>query len=257
MISSLFVGEARYAGSQLAPAGARSSFLTTNAEDPRRGGWDLGQLLGCRAAVVVDKASPAPTHHALPRSVQPYSTHLPGFASIGRYDIRHLSEGRFTEDTIAQMHKGVIQAKTDARWRGMMEEIRQSGRRQGAIGWKDYPGEVRWLDHWYRRQHPIDYVRDPAQVELVNAPAITYMKGLGDCDDSSVLWAASMGVIGAPHRFRTYRADPRRPDEWSHVVAQVHVPNVGWVNNDLTIRGAPPGFEPSGFQHKDWPEPRW
>ena len=54
-----------------------------------------------------------------------------------------------------------------------------------------------------------------------------------------------------------YKADPRRPNDWSHVVSQVWVPGTGWVNNDLTIRQAFPGFEPEGFPFKDWHEPKW
>lgn len=78
-----------------------------------------------------------------------------------------------------------------------------------------------------------------------------------NCDDLSTCWAASLGALGAPHRFRTYKADPTRPGEDTHVVSQIWVPNQGWVNNDLTIRGGVPGFEPTGFAFKDWPEPRW
>ncbi|MGH8896761.1 MAG: transglutaminase domain-containing protein [Egibacteraceae bacterium] len=178
-------------------------------------------------------------------------------AALPRFNIQHISDGTFTEKTVENMHKAVLAAKTDAKWRGMVEDIRRAGRDAGAIGWKDWLGEVRWFDHWLRKVHPIDYVRDPAQVELVMHPFLTYHKKMGDCDDSSVLWTGMLGTIGAPHRFRTYKADPRRPDEYSHVVGQVFVPNAGWVNNDLTLKDAKPGFEPTGFPSRDWPEPRW
>jgi hypothetical protein len=173
------------------------------------------------------------------------------------FDIAHFDKGSFTDKTIAAMHRGVLQAKTNAAFRAEMERIRQMGREQGAIGWKDYMGEVVWFDHYYRNIHPLDYVRDPHQVELVMNPILTYKKRLGDCDDLSTLWAASLGALGAPHVFTTYKADPRRPNEYSHVASKVHVPNVGWVNNDLTIKGAAPGFEPMGFAQKQWPEPQW
>jgi hypothetical protein len=271
MVSSLPVGQTSYGGPQRAPAGGRSSFLTTEPGAPPMADSDLRRLLAAQRASQAEAVSHARALvPAAPAPVpQPWSTHRGAFGrqgigafvssvgTVGEYDIRHVSEGRFTEDTIANMHKAVLQAKTDAKWRQMMEDIRQLGRRLGAIGWKDYAGEARWFDNWYRRQHPIDYVRDPHQVELVNAPILTYMKGLGDCDDSSTLWAASMGSLGAAHKFRTYRADPRRPDEWSHVVSQVWIPGHGWVNNDLTIKSAVPGFEPSGFPYKDWLEPKW
>jgi hypothetical protein len=173
------------------------------------------------------------------------------------FDIRHLGAGRFTEETINKMHKAVLQAKTDANFRAEMERIRKMGRDAGAIGWKDYLGEAKWFDHYYRNLYPMDYVRDPHQVELVMHPGITLRKKLGDCDDLSTLWAASLGALGAAHVFTTYQADPRRPKEASHVASKIYVPGKGWVNNDLTIKGASLGFEPKGFPRKHWHEPKW
>jgi hypothetical protein len=274
MVSSLPVGARRYRGPQQAPFGSSGSFLSPAPPGPTVGASDLATLLNMYPGSVMG-ATMAPSAHALPCApllrpqVQPWSAHEAAFAgvggpqlsnappAVGMFDIRHIGAGRFTEETIKNMHKAVIAAKTDAEWRELMEQIRQEGRRQGAIGWKDYLGEIRWFDHWYRNVHPIDYVRDPHQVELVMHPKHTYRKSLGDCDDSATLWAASLGALGAPHRFRTYKADPGRPKDWSHVVSQVWVPAQGWVNNDLTIRGAVPGFEPGGFSVKDWTEPRW
>lgn len=223
-----------------------------------------GQMAPCgQGPVVISEGSPAILMGGLGRmgrmgcpSPRPMGR-LAGGLSAPPFKISHLADGTFTEDTIANMHKAVLAAKTDSKWRQMMEDIRQAGRRAGQIGWKDYLGELRWMDHWYRVVHPIDYVRDPHQVELVMHPMLTYQKGLGDCDDSSTLMAASMGALGAAHKFRTYKADPRRRDEWSHVVAQIWVPGHGWVNDDLTLEGAPVGFEPTGFEYKDWLEPLW
>jgi hypothetical protein len=240
-----------------------SSFLSPNVQEPPRGDSDLRRLLADSGGSVPGISSmgnaPMGRHASKP---QPYNTNLALFhpqqlRGIGDFNLSRISEGAFTETTIANMHKAVLKAKTDAKWRQMMEEIRQSYRARGLVGWKDYLGELQALDNWYRGPHFIDYVRDPHQVELVNHPMLTYMKRVGDCDDSSTLFAASAGALGAAHRFRTYKADPRRPDEWSHVVSQVFVPSRGWVNNDLTLVGLPFGFEPDGFVSKDWPEPRY
>jgi len=206
---------------------AASNFLSCACDKPRLGGSSIGDAIAARNI------------------------------GIGQFNVSHFSEGNLTEATIRKMHEAVLSAKTDAKWRQMMEQIRDAGRRAGQIGWKDYLGECRWFDRWYRGPHFIDYVRDPHQVELVNHPWLTFQKRGGDCDDSSVLTCSSMGSLGAAHRFRTYRADPRRTDEWSHVVGQIFVPSNGWVNMDLTIRNSPFGFEPDGFVTKDWPEPRW
>jgi hypothetical protein len=256
-----------YENGQKAGNGIRfgnSSFLSPQTDGPARADSDLRRLLQDSGGMVPGishmGAAPLGTHAAAPR---PYAPSLALFSpmqsmgDIGEFNLKRLGEGEFTEATIANMHKAVLSAKTDARWRQMMEDVRQLGRREGLVGWKDYLGELRALNAWYRGPHFIDYVRDPYQVEMVVHPMLTYMKGVGDCDDSSTLFAASAGALGAAHRFRTYQADPRRPDEWSHVVAQINVPGQGWVNNDLTLVGMPFGYEPGGFRYKDWPEPRW
>ena len=254
-------------GYQFAP----SSFLTAGPGTIPLAGSDLGHLMAATGRTAQDEIAHA---RALPRCAptpidSPWSQHAPGFAGlggpqlsnapagVGQYSIHHLSEGTFTEETIRNMHKAVLQAKTDAKWRALMEDIRRKGREAGAVGWKDYLGELRWLDHWFRNVWPIDYVRDPHQVELVKHPWMTLLSRAGDCDDLSATISGGAGALGAPHKFRTYRADPRRPKEWSHVTAFLNVPGYGWVNDDLTIRGAAPGFEPQGFPFKDWPEPSW
>lgn len=253
-----------------------SSFLCMGSNPIPLAGSDLGQLLRARIATpigtraVVRDPRPIRLSRAMTADIS-RPILRPMFAGMSAavvysqdkngvlppFNIRHIAEGTFTEETINNMHKAVISAKTDARWRETMENIRQQGRAQGAIGWKDWLGEVNWFNSFFRGPHFIDYVRDPHQVELVMHPWHTFIKKLGDCDDSSTLWAAAMGTLGAAHKFRTYKADPRRPKDWSHVVAQVWVPGQGWVNNDLTIKQAYPGFEPDGFPFKDWHEPKW
>lgn len=157
MLASLGIGTNRFVGPQIAPPGDRTSFLSVGAAPVPIGSSNLSALLEFRKS-----------------------------RSLGNlaFDLRHISAGRFTEETIKNMHKAVLSAKTDALWRETMENIRQEGRSQGAIGWKDYMGEVRWFDRFYRGPHFIDYVRDPGQVELVMHPWYTFTKRLGDCDDS-------------------------------------------------------------------------
>lgn len=240
-----------------------SSFLSPDKTAPARADSDLRRLMNDAGGSIPGVSSMGNPALGRPASVpQPFIPQQAVFqpqnmGSIGEFNVKRLGEGDFTETTINNMHKAVLKAKTDSKWRQMMENIRQHYRRAGLVKWKDYLGEIRALDHWYRGPHFIDYVRDPFQVELVNHPMLTYSKGVGDCDDSSALFAASAGALGAAHRFRTYKADPRRPDDWSHVVAQIQVPGHGWVNNDLTLVGLPFGFEPDGFEYKDWPEPRY
>jgi hypothetical protein len=242
MLSSLGIPAPARPAQRIAPTGAGSFLTIQQVSPPALGGGDLTALLHFAAF---------PTGACLPCRRPTVGLSDSDFA------ISHFDRGSFTDKTIAAMHRGVLQAKTNGPFRAEMERIRQLGRDQGAIGWKDYMGEVVWFDHYYRNIYPLDYVRDPHQVELVMNPIQTYKKRLGDCDCLSSLWAASLGAIGSPHMFTTYRADPRRPSEDSHVASKTHVPNVGWVNNDLTIKGAVPGFEPMGFPSKNWPEPQW
>ena len=235
MVSSLELGNSQYQGPQVAPDGSQSSFLTVGSTGPKQASPNLRTMLRKAPAGIA------------------YSSGTP----IGEFDIRHFPLGTFTDETIGKMHEAVLAAKTDAGWRALMEDIRREGRQAGSIGWKDYLGEVAWFNHWYRNVHPIDYVRDPDQIEMVMHPRITYQKQLGDCDDSSSLLAASLSSLGAPYRFRTYMADPAgRPGEATHVAAQINVPGYGWINNDLTLKDVPFGYEPPGFEYKDWPEPR-
>jgi hypothetical protein len=284
MLSSLSIPAASRPASRIAPTGAGSFLTIQQISPPALGGGDLATLLNLRdrceacsfghicggnlaACPATQKAkcrSCSYGHACMGDLAQCPCNRSADHASrqvshIGNSDfaISHFDSGSFTDKTIAAMHRGVLQAKTSGPFRAEMERIRQLGRDQGAVGWKDYMGEVIWFDHYYRNLYPLDYVRDPHQVELVMHPAETYKKRLGDCDDLSTLWAASLGALGAPHVFTTYRADPRRPDEFSHVASKVYVPKVGWVNNDLTIKGAAPGFEPMGFPSKNWPEPKW
>lgn len=255
-----------------------SSFLSVGPAPIPMGGSDLGQLLRARfatplgtRAIFADPTRPVVINRALVADVSRpvLRPQLQGMSAavvhaqeqaqrLPAFNIQHLSEGTFTDKTIENMHKAVLSAKTDSRWRETMENIRQDGRARGAIGWKDWLGEVNWFDRYFRGPaHFIDYVRDPHQVELVMHPWHTYRKQLGDCDDLSTMWSGALGALGAAHKFRTYKADPRRPNDWSHVSAQVWVPGQGWVNNDLTIKQASPGFEPDGFPFKDWHEPKW
>lgn len=189
MLSSLgLLGRYAYQGPRIAPVGTRSSFLSFSAPQAQVGGADLATLLQMVPGGVqnVDERhqhvpSAPPPVLRVSRAVPMAGAGAIPAGGVGAFDLRHISEGKFTEATIKNMHKAVLDAKTNAQWRELMETIRQEGRRQGAIGWKDYLGEQRWFNHFYRNVRPIDYVRDPHQVELVMHPKWTFKKALGDC----------------------------------------------------------------------------
>lgn len=163
-----------------------------------------------------------------------------------------ISAGRYTARTIEAMHELVRKAKTDPRFRELALWLTRDG--DPSRDWKNYRAE---LENAFRRLRSVyTYRRDPYQVEWVQNPWWTLRYGVGDCDDASVLVASVMGATGAKYRFVTLKANPHRPDEWSHVFVEILVPKEGWVAADLSVL-RPLGFRPSGFPEKHWTEPTY
>lgn len=81
----------------------------------------------------------------------------------------------------------------------------------------------------------IKYVFDPNGVELVEAPQRILKSKIADCDSICVLLNSGFESMGFPTRLVTGKADSQRPDEYSHVWAQVNVPKRGWVTADATM----------------------
>lgn len=99
----------------------------------------------------------------------------------------------------------------------------------------------------------IAYIRDPIGVEFVKSPAITLETKTGDCDDQAVLFSALAESVGIKSRFKTVKADPRYPAEFSHVYSQVQIPKKGWVTGDTIVPRAKFGWEAKDFAAKTWP----
>jgi hypothetical protein len=61
-------------------------------------------------------------------------------------------------------------------------------------------------------------------------------------------------AIGLPSRFVTVKADPTRPNDYSHVFLEVNLPKHGWVAADPTMPQKHFGWRPSReFPFKNWP----
>lgn len=127
---------------------------------------------------------------------------------------------------------------------------------------KDYYCYARAIYEWCRDR--IKYVYDPHMVELVESPTRVLESGIADCDSICTLLGALNESIGLKTRFRTIRADSKRPDDFSHVYCMVRVPASrfsstrisGWIAEDPTLPDKQFGWEPKGPQvlgHKDWP----
>lgn len=102
------------------------------------------------------------------------------------------------------------------------------------------------LDEVRRRTR---YTQDPLDCETVKAPwvlieeseASPTKRAAADCDDQVTLLAALIGCVGYPTRFVTYRADGRRPGDFSHVALEAMSPTDGWVTLDPIMRAWPAG----------------
>ncbi|MFH5833744.1 transglutaminase family protein [Halalkalibaculum sp. DA384] len=74
---------------------------------------------------------------------------------------------------------------------------------------------------WMKKN--VAYVRDPHDIEWLQSPIRTLEKreglkyGYGDCDDQSIAAATLLSSIGIPTRFKVVKADPGKPNAYSHV----------------------------------------
>lgn len=94
-------------------------------------------------------------------------------------------------------------------------------------------------------QSKIRYQLDPVDLELVQTPWETLVRGYGDCDDQALLTAALLDSIGHPTRFK---AVGFAPGVLSHVYAETLCgPN--WLSLDTTEPHYV-GWEPPGITEK-------
>ena len=159
------------------------------------------------------------------------------------------------------MHEMVLHAKTDWVWLRLVSDLVNGVPSKASYLEAKKAFEAWWLTIWgVGRFH---YRRDPRGVELVQSVWKTIERGAGDCDDWSVIAAASVGALGFPHRFVTVAADPSHPGQPSHVYPQVSIPKNwdhterSWYGMDLTVKSARFGWEPTGFPSRVWPEPTY
>ncbi len=126
---------------------------------------------------------------------------------------------------------------------------------------KDYYCYAKALYEFCRDR--IKYVYDPHMVELVESPTKILESGIADCDSVCTLLASLNESIGLKTRFRTVKADVKRPDDFSHVYCVVRIPVSrfstssvsGWIAEDATLPDKTFGWEPKGPQilgYKDW-----
>lgn len=158
-----------------------------------------------------------------------------------------------TAATIERMREFVTQYKRDFNIRKLAAQIIQN------CPAKDYYCYARAIYEFCRDR--IKYVYDPHLVELVESPTRILEAGIADCDSICTLMGSLNESIGLKTRFRTIKADSKRPDDFSHVYCMVRVPQSrfstskisGWIAEDATLPDKQFGWEPNGnFPKKDW-----
>lgn len=186
---------------------------------------------------------------------QPAWPYCAPLGSLGEVPVTYheIPEGRAgTAATIEAMTRLALEG---SRHQGIVSVAQRIAQGQGR---KDYRSTLAAV-HDYVAQH-VQYVLDPHSMEQVAHPAYTlFHSGVGDCDDMAVVVVALAMALGFGGRFRTVSADPRRPEEWSHVYALVgcRPPELRgkewWMASDPTEpHGA--GWEPGGvWGVTDWP----
>lgn len=101
----------------------------------------------------------------------------------------------------------------------------------------------------------IKYAYDPHLVEYIEEPRVILQQTrIADCDSICVLMASMLENVGLETQFVTIKADPRRPEEFSHVYLRVRIPREGWIVLDATMPHKHFGWEPEGdYEKRYWP----
>lgn len=147
----------------------------------------------------------------------------------------YLGGWRGTSRTISKMRKLVTQGRTDPT---VLFAAQRLARKRDP---RDYRGQADELFKFVKKH--IHYVRDPRDTELIRSPFWVLYYRAGDCDDQAILFSALAEAIGFKTRFKTIKADPRTPDEFSHVYSQVFIPDKGWMSADTIVPNARFGWE--------------
>jgi len=151
-----------------------------------------------------------------------------------------------TDRTIHAMRRLVNEGRTDPTIIFLGQQLARKYDR------KDYASQARAIHKYV--QSNIHYVKDPRATEMLRSPFWTLYYKAGDCDDQSVLVAALAEAIGFKTRFKTIKADPSYPQEFSHVYSQIQLPNTGeWVTSDTIVPGVDIGWEAEDmFGSRTW-----
>jgi len=108
---------------------------------------------------------------------------------------------------------------------------------------KNYWAELSAIHAWVRDN--IRYTHDVRDVETVAPPEQTIQRGLGDCDDKSLLVAALIEAIGHQARFV---AVGKRFGDYQHVLVEANIDGA-WIPVETT-ENVPLGWYPPKTNHR-------
>jgi transglutaminase-like putative cysteine protease len=122
------------------------------------------------------------------------------------------------------------------------------------------------LQAWVRDH--IAYFYDPRETELVRTPPETLTRGVGDCDDKTVLLLAMLEAVGFTTQLLAVGGEGRGwdpdcvgvnggPPAYSHVLGAVQFgpqnapaqrAQQGWLTVETIVAGKGPGWKPPGIK---------
>lgn len=120
--------------------------------------------------------------------------------------------------------------------------------RNGIRG-KDYPGEIRALFEWVKRN--VRYTRDIHRVELLHTARRMLELRAGDCDDMTILLCAMLKSIGHPVRLALVGFNPKKKQLFTHIYLEVFCRG-RWIPLDPTVR-RPMGWAPPADHKQIFP----
>lgn len=94
----------------------------------------------------------------------------------------------------------------------------------------DFDGEYRAIFHWIVKN--IRWTRDPTGKEGLHSAAEILRRGIGDCDDFTILMCAMLGSIGHRTRLITIANHPEEPETFTHIYPEVQLENGNWIPMD-------------------------
>lgn len=149
-----------------------------------------------------------------------------------------------TRATIERMRLKVDEAKKNPEVISLASDIVQSVRE------RDHRGELEAIVRWVKQN--VRYVNDPQGVELIQSPLYTIKRGAGDCDDYSILINSLAAALGYNTAFKTIKADPNYPYEFSHVYSLINIDGK-WIPADGSQRHKEVGWDPpSHWGYQIW-----